>query len=88
MEVVGFETFWSRAEELRSALENSRRTSELLFATLMVTDITTSTTLLMVCGPRSLHERIVHPELSEGIYEMKGVLSRKKQVLPLLLELI
>ena len=88
IEMVGFEGFWARADEMRAALDHSREGAGLFFVALMVTDITTNTTLLVVSGPRSFRDRIAYPEPADAVYEMRGVLSRKKQVLPLLLELI
>ncbi|TFH05622.1 MAG: inorganic diphosphatase, partial [Spirochaetales bacterium] len=87
-EMVGFEEFWARASELQAALDQSREAAGLWCAALMVTDITTSTTLLVVSGPRSFRDRIAYPEPADGVYEMRGVLSRKKQLLPLLLEIM
>lgn len=88
VEMVGFQAFWKRADELSAELTRQRENEELSFAALMVTDITTSTTLLVFDGPPSLGSRIPHPRRAEGVFEMRGVLSRKKQVLPLLLEIL
>ncbi len=87
-EMVGFEAFWSRRDELGGALDSFRDGQDLYLAALMVTDITTSTTLLLLSAPRSYRDRIAYPEPADGVYEMRGVLSRKKQVLPFLLELL
>lgn len=88
VEMVGFEAFWRRVDELRRAVHAECETEELSFAALMVTDITTSTTLLLLDGPETLRSRIAYPEPEAGIFEMRGVLSRKKQVLPMLLEVM
>lgn len=88
IEMVGFEAFWSRRGELGGALDAFRDGQDLYLAALMVTDITTSTTLLLLRAPRAYRDRIAYPEPADGVYEMRGVLSRKKQVLPFLLELL
>ena len=88
VEVVGF----AEAMELRSALleELSRQVDRrgLGFSCLMVTDITGESSLLLCAGPRRLLDAITYPRVEEDLFEMKGVLSRKKQLLPYLLELI
>lgn len=57
-------------------------------AGLMVTDITTETTLFLVEG----HTRIAHvmeyPQLEPHLYELKNVMSRKKQMVPHLLKIL
>ena len=88
VEMVGFQAFWERAEEIGSALKSARDGDGLYLAALMVTDITTSTTLLVMRAPANLLERIAYPKAAESVYELKDVLSRKKQVLPYLLELL
>lgn len=88
VEMVGFESFWSRADELREVLDGVRSAHGLSCAALMVTDITTSTTLLLFRGPDALRDRIAYPRVAESVYEMRGVVSRKKQVLPTLLEIV
>lgn len=88
VEMVGFESFWERAGELRDVLDEVRGARDLSFAVLMVTDITTSTTLLLYRGPDALRDRIAYPRVAESVYEMRGVVSRKKQVLPMLLEIV
>ena len=57
VEMVGFESFWDRADELRAVLDDVRSAHDLSFAALMVTDITTSTTLLLFRGPDRLPPR-------------------------------
>jgi manganese-dependent inorganic pyrophosphatase len=54
----------------------------------MVTDLTHESSLLLCFGEGRIVEAITYPRVGDGLYEMKGVLSRKKQVLPYLLELI
>ena len=88
VEMVGFESFWDRADELRAVLDDVRSAHDLSFAALMVTDITTSTTLLLFRGAGALCDRIAYPRVAASVFEMRGVVSRKKQVLPMLLEIV
>jgi manganese-dependent inorganic pyrophosphatase len=88
VEVIGFDEFYSMKEELLLALEDVKRRDILFIAGLMVTDITTGTTLFLVEG----HTRIAHvmeyPQLEPHLYELKNVMSRKKQMVPHLLKIL
>jgi manganese-dependent inorganic pyrophosphatase len=53
-------------------------------AALLVTDIVSQTSLLVLAAPESFHNLISYPEIEEGIYKLEGVVSRKKQLLPFL----
>jgi manganese-dependent inorganic pyrophosphatase len=84
IEEVGFEQFWKRKEEILGALENYRASRAYLFSTLLVTDVTTQNSLLLAVGDEKFIRRIDHPRLEPGIYELRDVVSRKKQLLPYL----
>ncbi len=88
VEVMGFEEFYGMKEELLSVLAEVKRRDNLFIAGLMVTDITTETTLFLVEG----HTRIAHvmeyPQLEPHLYELKNVMSRKKQMVPHLLKIL
>ena len=43
-----------------------------------------STSLLLVSGPQKLLDSIAYPEVVPGVFQMDGVVSRKKQLLPYL----
>ncbi len=88
VEVVGFDEFYSMKSALLEVLAEVRRRDNLFIAGLMVTDITTETTLFLVEG----HTRIAHvmeyPQLEPHLYELKKVMSRKKQMVPHLLKIL
>ncbi|MFA7403682.1 MAG: putative manganese-dependent inorganic diphosphatase [Pelobacteraceae bacterium] len=88
VEVIGFDEFYSMKEGLLDALAEVKRRDNLFIAGLMVTDITTETTLFLVEG----HTRIAHvmeyPQLEPHLYELKNVMSRKKQMVPHLLKIL
>ena len=50
----------------------------------IVTDVVRQTSLLLVAGSESLLRQIDYPQREPAIYELKGVVSRKKQLLPYL----
>ena len=84
IEEIGFEQFWKRKDELLTALEDYRAKHAYLFSTLLVTDVATQSSLLLVVGDEKFIKRIDHPRLEPGIYELRDVVSRKKQLLPYL----
>jgi len=84
IEEIGFEQFWKRKDELLAALEAYRAGRAYYFSTLLVTDVTTQNSLLLVVGDEKFIKRIKYPRLETGIYELRDVVSRKKQLLPFL----
>jgi manganese-dependent inorganic pyrophosphatase len=84
IEEIGFEQFWKRKDELLAALETYRAGRAYHFSALLVTDVTTQSSLLLVVGDEKFVKRINHPRLEPGIYEMRDIVSRKKQLLPYL----
>lgn len=84
IEELGLGEFWKREQELHEALERLREKQGLHFACLMVTDITQHDSVLLVAGNERFIAGIEHPELRKHVYEMPGVVSRKKQLFPYL----
>jgi manganese-dependent inorganic pyrophosphatase len=84
IEEIGFTQFWQRKGELLTALEDYRRSRGYQFSALLVTDVNTQSSLLLVVGARALTEHIDYPRVEPGIYELRDVVSRKKQLLPYL----
>ena len=85
VEEVGFEEFWDRCVPLREELEKSRTSEGLDFAALLVTDVKSQDSLLLVSGSSVLVEAITYTPIYPGeIYSLPGVVSRKKQLLPFL----
>ncbi len=82
IEENGFEQFWKRKNELTVALETYRRRAAYLFSALLVTDVTTQNSLLLIVGDEKFIRRINYLCLEPGIYELRDVVSRKKQLLP------
>jgi manganese-dependent inorganic pyrophosphatase len=85
IEVVDFQEFEERVEELQGGLSDLVKDRKLGLAGLLVTDIVRQTSQFLVSGDRDLLAAIGYPQLGPGRFELKGVLSRKKQLLPHLL---
>jgi manganese-dependent inorganic pyrophosphatase len=84
IEEVGFDQFQRHKTELVAALEAHRLRHRYDFAALLVTDVAEQNSLLLLAGPAPLLDVVDYPELEPGIFELRGVVSRKKQVLPYL----
>jgi manganese-dependent inorganic pyrophosphatase len=76
-----------RQAEINAVLEKIRAEKDWLFAALLVTDVTVLDSLLFVAGKKAFTSHINFPVTGRGIYALKDVVSRKKQLLPLLEEL-
>jgi len=88
VEVVGFDEFYELKEELRQVLKRVKEDEGLHMAGLMVTDIYTESTLFLVEGKNELAHIMGYPQLEPRLYELKGVMSRKKQMVPHLLKVL
>jgi manganese-dependent inorganic pyrophosphatase len=53
-----------------------------------VTDINTNGSLLLLSREQEYWEEINYPRLDQGLYQLDGVVSRKKQLLPLISNLL
>ncbi|MBN9691709.1 MAG: putative manganese-dependent inorganic diphosphatase [Verrucomicrobia bacterium] len=84
IEELGFTTFWKRADGVRAALDRYREEHELVFSALFITDVVQQTSLLLVSGTPQFVKSIAYPEVVPGVFQMEGVVSRKKQLLPYL----
>jgi manganese-dependent inorganic pyrophosphatase len=82
------ESLFARKEEIFNALEQTRRNSGLLFAALLVTDVTALDSFFFVSGEKSVAGALNFPLHETGIFILKGIVSRKKQLMPLLSELL
>jgi len=74
-----------RLGELREALQVQHDKNGHVLSALMVTDILEKHTSLLVAGDVSAAERAFGTQADEGVLELPGVMSRKKQVAPQLL---
>lgn len=84
VETVG-NALQDRLDELLEALEREREHSGHMLSALMVTDILERHTHLLLAGEVPVAERAFGVPSDSGIIELPGVMSRKKQVAPPLL---
>lgn len=86
VEVIGFDEFHEMKQAFLAALSAIRKRDGLFVAGLMVTDIAAEVTLFLVEGYTRIAHVMEYPQVEPHLYEMKGVLSRKKQLVPHLLK--
>jgi manganese-dependent inorganic pyrophosphatase len=88
IEEIGFELFWQRKDELLSALAEMAQRRGLEFSSLLVTDIVSNGSLLLMSHEPEYWEEINYPRVDRHLYQLDDVVSRKKQLLPLIARLI
>jgi manganese-dependent inorganic pyrophosphatase len=89
VEELGFDNFWQHAEQLAVALGELRNGEKLAFAALLVTDINTQNSLMLVKGDPDFIRRISYAHVQQDeIFDLPGVVSRKKQLIPYLTDLL
>lgn len=76
----------ARHEEILKGLERQCKDRSLAFSALMITDITALNSVLLAAGDQRLIASIPFPKLYDRTWLCRGILSRKKQLLPLLME--
>ena len=86
IEELGFAHFYAKQKSLLDALEAYRSKRGNYFAGLLVTDVNTQNSLLMISGPPDFLDTITYPRLAPNLFELNNVVSRKKQLVPYLLD--
>ena len=88
IEETGFDRFWERKDDLRAALEAFAEKQRLDFSALLVTDVVSNGSLLLLSKESEAFEDINYPRLDRSLYALENVVSRKKQLLPLISQLL
>ncbi len=86
IETVGTQVL-ERKAELREAMAALRERRDYVCFALMVTDIASQSTCLLVSGEEARVERALGDDVVDGIVSLPGVMSRKKQLAPRLLQI-
>jgi manganese-dependent inorganic pyrophosphatase len=84
IEEIGFTQFWERKEEVVQAVQRYCAERGYYMAALLVTDVVSQSSLLVLSAPEAFQNLVSYPEIEPGIYRLDGVVSRKKQLLPYL----
>ncbi len=89
VEEMGFDNFQANSRVLADALAALREEERVAFAALLITDINTQNSLLLVKGDPAFIARINHPAVVENeTFDLPGIVSRKKQLIPYLTSLL
>ena len=88
IEELGFDVFMEKSDALLEALEAYRAENGLYFSALLVTDINTQNSLLLVKGAHEFLDAITYPMREPSIFDLPGIVSRKKQLIPYLAGLL
>ncbi len=86
IEELGFSHFYEKQESLLEALNAYRTKQGSLFAALLVTDVNTQNSLLLIFAPPEFLDTITYPRMGLSLFELNNVVSRKKQLVPYLLD--
>ena len=88
VEVVGMGSLDSVRDNLRTALHAACTEKGLHWGMLLVTDIVSQDSFLIMTSFPAAERLFGHKKLGEGLYFLPGVLSRKKQLLPEVLNIL
>lgn len=78
----------NRKAEFLQELEFERRSRKGLFSALLVTDIGTLSSILLIAAEEKFLPFITYPKREENVYYLKGIVSRKKQLIPMISEIV
>jgi manganese-dependent inorganic pyrophosphatase len=85
VEELGFTNFWKCEDALLEALEKYRMENGLNFSCLLVTDIDSQSSLFLIRGDAEVVQAITYPQKRPpDIFDLPGIVSRKKQLMPYL----
>jgi manganese-dependent inorganic pyrophosphatase len=88
VETVSLEDVTEMKPRLLAAMETLRQEKSLDWVLLLVTDVVHEHSQLL-CTPHAAAEReLLFARLSESLYDLPGILSRKKQLLPEILRVL
>ncbi len=84
VETVGFENFLKYKNKFIRELDKLREKEKFVLIALLITDISQQSSLLIARGEERILKKLPYKKIDKNLYELKGVLSRKKQVVPLI----
>ena len=88
IELTSTDEIMKRTDEVLAGLALLRAETGTCLAALMATDITKLQSVLFLNAAPDLYSYIQFPSQRKGVYVLKDVLSRKKQLMPALFELV
>jgi manganese-dependent inorganic pyrophosphatase len=86
VEELSFAYFEDKQESLFAALQKYQQNQRTYFSAFLVTDVNTQNSRMLIAGPPEFLDTIHYPRLGPSLYELNNVVSRKKQLVPYLLD--
>ncbi|MCC6148507.1 MAG: DHH family phosphoesterase [Anaerolineaceae bacterium] len=87
-EVSDLHELTEHLNSLTIALDEVRESKGLDFAALMVTDVVRGSSRILLDNPPAVLQELPYPPLPDGTLQAEGLVSRKKQLLPVVLGLL
>lgn len=87
-EVTDLNEVQDHVQSLQQALDGLRENKNADFAMLMVTDVVRGSSRIVLSNPPSILDELPYPLLPDNTRSAEGVVSRKKQLLPVVLGLL
>ncbi len=78
----------ARKQEFLDILESNRAAGKRAFCALLATDITKLDSIMLVAADQKFQSLWTYPKVEDNVYYLKDVVSRKKQLIPMLTELL
>ncbi len=88
IEENGLDRFGEHRDDLVRALNEHWRKGKYNFSCLLITDIIRHFSVLMIAGDARVSEHFGYPLRDDGAFELDDVVSRKKQLLPHILQVL
>ena len=86
IEVNNHEEILERKDEFLAELEIERRGNKAIFSALLVTDIGQLSSILLIASDEKFNQFITFQKIEPSVYFLRNVVSRKKQLIPLITE--
>ena len=88
VEELGFDHFWERYEQLFTEVKLLRQKKDAVLVGLLITDISSQTSLFLVDASRETLANIQFPQVKPHVFDIGEMVSRKKQVVPYISEVL
>lgn len=88
IEELGLNHFWPAQESIQKELRTLKEKRALDITCVMVTDIGRHFSVLLMDAPEKVLQKVDYPKRDPGVFEMDGVVSRKKQLFPWVSQLL
>jgi len=88
IEVSSINEILDRKKSILEGLDSIQKNEKTLFSAIMITDITLLNSILLIRGDKEILKQIGYPKVEDDVYMLKDILSRKKQLMPYLTELV